>query len=372
MVYVDSRKQITMRDSIGYGIAGGVAIMLYYPSVFILAGIGVVQITSAFCLKNRERFEKIMFSVFCWLAYFAIIYFVYCYHMFDSGIMSRGTNPYPIGSFDNLAFGADWFTVVFLGKTVGLSPYWVGIYFILAGTLSLLRKDKKTLFAFVLPVLFVFLALIFRKYPMHSRFFVAFLPGVLIIFAHGVWTVMQCKKKSLRVLSAVLLGVLIFNPLKIAAGSLFNSHALEETKPLMRNLEEHRQSGDVLFMNDSARYVYVYYLVSHRLTDGINPIVKTADYFSKDEKGRNLYVQGERYDFDDHGAYQDVRANEDLFLIAEDTPKPFGNGKRTWMFFSHILPEAEEFILQLLDRSGVRLKEFKQKGSSLYLYDLSG
>ena len=45
--------------------------------------------------------------------------------------------------------------------------------------------------------------------------------------------------------------------------------------------------------------------------------------------------------------------------------------KRTWILISHSEPELEPFILSALDHSGHRIDEYKAKGASLYLYDLS-
>ena len=98
MARMDSLKTISIRSSIGYGIAGGIAITLFYPSVFILAGMGITQITVAFYNKEWPRFRSLMFSTFLWLMIFVIVYAVYCRYMFYNGILSRGISPYPVWS----------------------------------------------------------------------------------------------------------------------------------------------------------------------------------------------------------------------------------------------------------------------------------
>ncbi len=144
MLRVDSLKKMTISHSMGYGLAGAIAITMLYPSVFILAGIGVTQIASAFYKKEWEKFRELLFFAFLWFTVFIIIYAVYCYYMFHNQIMQQGTNPYFVWSFENAQFLFGWFTQVFLVRTVGLVPFWIGLYFILAGAILLMRRNKKT------------------------------------------------------------------------------------------------------------------------------------------------------------------------------------------------------------------------------------
>ena len=47
------------------------------------------------------------------------------------------------------------------------------------------------------------------------------------------------------------------------------------------------------------------------------------------------------------------------------------DNERTWVFFANMKPELEKIVVGFFDKSGRRLDEFKKKGSSVYLYDLS-
>lgn len=199
----------------------------------------------------------------------------------------------------------------------------------------------------------------------------AFLPGTLIISAHGAVKTMQGKRKNIVLLNGILLVVLFVYPLKTAAYSLMYSYSKEEIKPFMRHLKQYQRSGDALFINNSAQYAYIYYLRYYRFTDSINPFTKIVDNPDWDEKGRNIFIRSEHYDFDKNGGYKGVKEKGDLLTISEETPKPFGGNQRTWIFLTHIPENTHEFVLELLDRDGIQLKKLKENGSFLYLYDLS-
>ena len=371
MAYVDSLKRMTVYHAIQYGLAGSIAIMLFYPSALILAGIGITQVMNAFYKKEWERSRGLLFSVFLWSLFFITICLVYCYYMFDNQTMQWPMSPYPVWSTENLKLVFEWLTERFLVKTAGLVPFWLGLYFILIGIISLLRRKKNWVFALGLPIFIVLLAVTLKIYPARARFFLAFLPGILIIFAHGAVTAMQCKRKNIVLLNGIFLAVLFVYPIKTTAYSLMYSYSKEEIKPLMRYLKKHRQSGDALFINNSAQYAYIYYLGYYRFTDSINPFIKIVDHLDRDEKGRNIFIRSEYYDFDKNGVYKGIKEKGNLLTISEDTSKPFGGNQRTWVLLTHIPAYTQEFILELLGRDGVQLKKLKENGSFLYLYDLS-
>jgi len=371
MGYMDSLKRITIRNSIGYGIAGGIAITLFYPSIFILAGIGTTQIIGALRNKDWERFKGSVFSAFLWLVIFTVVYLIYCYYMFYDGTLKWPVNPYPIVSFKSLKLSFDWVTKGVLVKTIGLAPYWLGVYFILIGSVFLLKKDKKTFFMLALPVFFVFLALILKKYPMQPRFFLAILPGVLIIFGYGAMAAMQYKRRELIIFNGILLGILLFQPLRTATHSWFDSHSKEDTRSLMKHLKHYQQPGDALFLNNSAQYAYGYYMRYFQFTHPINPIMKMTDNISRDNNGQYVFMQNVQYIFDENSYFKKVREHGALIAVSKNEAESLGQNKRTWILLSHISQDTKEFILSLLDHNGVQLKKFEETGAALYLYDLS-
>ena len=197
------------------------------------------------------------------------------------------------------------------------------------------------------------------------------LPGIFILFAYGAMMTMQSKKKVSFVIHWGLLCVLLLHPLKTAAHSLTHSYAQEETRGLVRYLKEHQQEGDALFINNAAQYAYIYYHGYYRFTQSINPFVKIVDKIERDEKGRMMFIRSEHYDFDENGAYKEIKSKGDWTTVFEHDFRPFGGNRRTWILLTHIPEDTREFILELLGRDGIPLKQLKEGGSALYLYDLS-
>ena len=197
------------------------------------------------------------------------------------------------------------------------------------------------------------------------------LPGIFILFAYGAVMTMQSKKKASLVIHGGLLCVLLLHPLKTAAHSLTHSYAQEETRGLVRYLKEHQQEGDALFINNAAQYAYIYYHGYYRFTQSINPFVKIVDKIERDEKGRMMFIRSEHYDFDENGAYKEIKSKGELTTVFEHALRPFGGNRRTWILLTHIPEDTREFILELLGRDGIPLKQLKEGGSALYLYDLS-
>ena len=371
MMRFDASEEMTTYRSLRYGLAGGMAIMMFYPSSVILAGIGGAQIVSAFSMKDWERFKALLFSVFLWIVFFAVACLVYSYYMFDNRTLPWLSNPHPAWSVENLKWAFEWIAQKFLVKTAGLAPFWFGICFIVIGSVSFLRREKRWGFVLGLPILIGLLATILKVYPTKERFFLAFLPGLLIIFADGAVTAMQHKRKVVALLSGVFLAVLFIYPVKTAVHSLKYSYSKEEMRPVVRYLKEHQQPGDALFINNSAQYGYIYYHGYHCFTDSINPFMKIVDKIEYDEKGRLLFMRSEQYDFDGNGAYQGIEHKGDLITVFEHDPRPFRNNRRTWILLTHIPEDTRGLILELLNRHGTQLRQLKKGGSALFLYDLS-
>ena len=123
-----------------------------------------------------------------------------------------------------------------------------------------------------------------------------------------------------------------------------NPYTLQEIKPVLSYIRDHKQERDVL---------YVYY--------GAQP---AFEYYSRRYGLKDYILDPERYwlSYDLGKLRQNVRSLDRL-----------RGHPRIWILFSHIHSNAqhdEEFYLYRLDEIGKRLDSFTSAGTAVYLYDL--
>jgi hypothetical protein len=139
-------------------------------------------------------------------------------------------------------------------------------------------------------------------------------------------------------LGLVVLTLLFWGPLSTAQHNLIAPPTIQEIKPVMRYIEQHQQSGDLLYVAGVANEPFMFY--------------------------------AERYGFDNQNYIVGADGRKDWTLYAEDILRSGGN-KRVWLLLSLYPKEDKRFILSYLDTMGTRLDSFQASSGSVYLYDLS-
>lgn len=245
--------------------------------------------------------------------------------------------PFPPSSTADL----QWFAHTFLGifeNPVGLHLTSVAAFIFLLGCISLYLEKREAFLMLVSPILLALLASGLHQYPFHGRFLLFTVPSVLLLIAEGVERIRKKNRGYATATAMILMGLLLFHPLLIAARHLVHPRTKEEIKPVMNYIREHWQNGDGLYVYYAAKYAFRYYSGRYSL-DGEDYIIGVSS-----RRTRENYLR--------------------------DLDKLHGK-TRVWVLFSHIYADEDQFFLQHLDNMGARLDSFRSVRASVYLYDLT-
>jgi 4-amino-4-deoxy-L-arabinose transferase-like glycosyltransferase len=321
-----------------FGVLGATAIWVSYPSVFILAGVGV-SLTS-FYLGKRDwvRIGSLSIAYSLWALSFVVLYFVSLRSLSSNKVLldywSNAFLPFPPLDFS-------WFINTFFGifeNPAGLSLSGIAALTFLIGCISMFFEKRERFFALISPALLTLLASGFQKYPFKGRLLLFIVPSLLLLIAEGAGQIRDRTRHNSTVIGTVLMGLLFLHPLYFASHRLVRPRTKEEIKPVISYVREHKQDEDVLYLYYASQYAFKYY--------------------------------SGRYGFNDSDYIVGVGSDNWRDYIS-DLDKLCGN-KRLWLLFSHTSKqEKERFFLAYLDSVGTRLDSFKSAGAAVYLYDLS-
>ena len=385
LVGVPSRKG----EALFLKIAGILAICFSHASLFVLGGIGLTLFFSSIRQKDWRQAKRLLVVYGYWFCCFLVFYMGIYKSMAQETGFIKGNKfliPYPLFS----AEAWKWLvksTVHFWETAAGFSPLLVGVVIFSIGAISIFKSNKEKFFIFTTPFLLAFLASLLHKYPFEGRFFLFSIPIVFVFFAQGVNVLLSYRKKFVSLITIVLTIVLLLNPITMAADKFRNGRKHEQNRQVMQWFAKHYKKGDTLFINMNGQFPFWYYMgqlniidkisthpvkVEGILYDGMN-VITFYDDLIVDDKGLNGEFIYDTNFYNQKGFFRGVtnqRDKEEGILFYRDSVldiKP----KRAWLYFSHVKPDTEKFILDYFDRSGKRVDAYEKKGTAVYLYDFS-
>jgi hypothetical protein len=195
------------------------------------------------------------------------------------------------------------------------------------------------------PFLLTLIASAFRKYPFSGRLLLFLVPLLLLLLAEGVERVrivlMRVNKIIAIGLSTLLIVYLFLNPIKTAFANVRTPPMGSNIKPTMAYISNNYLSGDL---------IYVYY--------GAGPAFK-------------FYVP--QYGFVNKKYIVGISSRYDPVKYLQDIDNLKGN-QRVWIVFSHVCVcgvNEKSYIMDYLNKTGVKRGEFIAYGSSVYLYNMA-
>ena len=339
IAYYEANPQSLWRLMLLGGV-GTVAIWFSHPVIFMLGGMALYLAVPYLKAKDWRSLARLSSVYLLWAASFVVLYFVSLRSLAASQYLLDVWNEafWPLGvRLGSITWPVYRFFRIF-DYPVGLSfPGLAAMLFVL-GCISIWAWNRRSLFLWVTPIFLVLLASGLHKYPFAGRLMLFVVPGVLLLIGEGSLWLIDNARYHETLLGLVVLTLLFWGPLSTAQHNLVVPPTIQEIKPVMRYIQQHQQSGDLLYVGGVANEPFMFY--------------------------------AERYGF----GYQDyiVGANgrKDWTLYAEDILSLGGN-KRVWLLLSIYPEEDKRFILSYLDAMGTRLDSFQASSGSVYLYDLS-
>jgi len=383
-------KNYNRRSILVLGLIGGLAIWFSHTSLFVLCAIGFILAKE--CLFKEKRINiVVLLSVYLfWVTNFILLYTICLRHTMS--------NPALLNYWDGTMLAVPLFTgesFIWLKESflnMFVSPIGVGfpllssILFIF-GCFSVYKENKENFYLLLVPIATALFVSALNKYLFYGRFLLFSIPSVVIFVSSGIMFLTRQKHKFVMVIRTMLIALILFNPLKQSFYSFTHSLPREENREVLQYLKNNFARGDFLFCNGSATFAYFYYATPLEMVRGIPKFVINNGDGSVSEyrvtgKFNNKLMVSSRGKFIGHellynvfnndGYYRDtlVMKKNGMYNIYHDTKIKEFDGKRVWIFLSHVQPRYKEFLLDVFDSQGKRLKLLEGRGASIYLYEL--
>ena len=286
-IHVQSRK-LSISSITLFGLVGAIALWLSHPAVFVLTGIGATVALLSLFRREWARIGRLAIACSIWISSFAILYFISLRGLSQNRVLLNFWNehfmPFPPSSPSDIV----WFLKAFLGfikYTLGFAlgdligipvfeegvllpglehlsgTHFAGVIFIasiafisaiiaissfLIGCVSMLARNKRKALLLLSPAFFALLSSGLRKYPFGSRFLLFMLPAALIMISAGISFVREKTKDKSAIITGILVVLLFSYPLILTGYHLVRPRTVEEIKPVLNYIEEHRRKGDTL------------------------------------------------------------------------------------------------------------------------------
>ncbi len=327
-----------------FGMVGAVATWFSHPSVFVLGGIGIRLAYFKIIKKNEHREYKLIVCYVLWLLGFISVYVVSLKnlgnHSFLLHYWSDSFMPIPPTSVEDVKWYITYFFKLFK-KTLGFSLKGVcGLTFML-GCYSMFRRRRHQLCDLTLPILLVLFASALQQYPFYGRLLLFITPMLILLIAEGVNYIWDSTTDK-PVIVCVIVTLLFLHPVFYAGKYLVKPRYEEEIKPVMKYIQNHRNSNDAIYLYYRSEIAFTYY----------------ADRYGMNKQDCIVGVAS-KYDWNGY--------KRDLEKLRGHT--------RVWLLFSHIYNwediDDERLFIYYLDNMGKKLDSVKHHGASAYLYDLT-
>lgn len=338
------------KDYFRLGLFGAIVPWFSHPSVFSLAGLGIVLLLNNYKKEKRKGKRALLLALAAWASSFIILYLLQYRGLASNNTLTNYWAEYfmpfsaqtPGWIYDRIA--------ELLRMPGGLSakiPYWVVVLLFVGGAATLWQRKNRWVVLFSISFLLTIIASALEKYPFGGRLALFLLPGMMICLGASLdlFVIFTRRYQLIRtVIAFVAAFYLLSGSLWVTIENTINPKNTENITQTMQFLEDNYRSGDVIYLYHFSVPVFEYYAEEFGLDNAT--LIKGSDH----SQGADGYDR-------------EIRA-----LAGEN---------RVWFLFSHLVDdeyigEAESIIQVAGDIGNVR-KTFIQPGTaiSLYLYDLS-
>jgi hypothetical protein len=349
------KERIQPRDFLTLGVVGAVVIWISHPSVFIMAGIGLVLVLEKFSRKEYAPWIWILGIGIGWLGSFGLEYLVSLRHIVaDEYLIDYWGKAYvPVPPWSDKRWFVDTYYTFLLFAFHRADRVMAIIMLVLAsiGSISLLIRDRKIALLVILPFVTVAIASALERYPLKNRFMLFLIPFALLLMAEGLrgiyWLIAKWKPNVSAVLS-VLLAFMAIWQIVPTTYNMATSGRRVGIRSVMDYIAENKEQDDIIYVFYRTESTFRYYAPFYGL-DTAN--VVAGEFTSRKRIALQNY---------------------------EDDVQSFIRKERVWFLFSEVIdcencPEDDtlSYYLEFIEPYGVVIDKFEGFSSSAYLYDLS-
>ncbi len=354
------------------GLFGVSAVWFSHPSVFLLAGVGLVLLGMAFLRPSRVKLVTVALLCTAWAVSFLISYLFVLPNtktVQDELSLAGGGARAGETSILRQVLTQTWDSFSYpLGAAATATG--LAAVAIVTGLLVLYRRNPALTLTLAAPGVLAVGAALVNRYPWGDRFVLFLVPAVILLMSAGVDELRKRTWDRLPVVSIGVVTLLLAYPAAVSAKGLFKPPAIkrQEIKRSLSVLEAGWRRGDALYVHYVSQYALRYYAECEEcgtlegwearlrgwdaLTD-VRPVPETVFEHALKSRPPDLIVgEGQRPSFEQ--------------LTRQLTP--LRGRARVWLLFS--TTTNQEFLLYLLDGWGRRLEVVTDPEVALYLYDL--
>jgi len=346
------RDNENIRSYILLCLAGAGAIWISHPSIFVLAGIGLVLAGDKLINRNLPQLLWVLGMGIAWVLAFGLSYYL----SLRSLAQNQYLNEYwinhfpPLPPWDHLEWYGDAFTSLLENISPSFAISLLSVLcsiLILIGIIACFRRNLKLALITILPFVMAIIASGLHLYPLSGRFLLFLVPFAVLLLAEGLSWLYSIVASQNRNVAMILYGAafvaLTWSSISISFQNLINPTMGEHIKPVLEYVHLNMREDDTIYVFSGSVTPFRYYANSYHL-DTANTIV--AENSS--------------------GVKRFIRDVENL------------QGKsRIWFIFSHVIGcgdcegDKVQFFAQTLDGYGKREDEFHAPGADVFLYDLT-
>ena len=220
---------------------------------------------------------------------------------------------------------------------------WLVFILMLAGWIILFMQKREVAVMLASVLFFTLLASSLSLYPVLERMGLFLTPIGILLIGNSL----ELPSQSLRRFPAIsalatlaLSGFVLYGPFTSALDQFIKPKYFEHIRPSMAYLQASWKDGDSMFISYGAVPAFEFYA----------PIYDLADI---------SYESGLREDY----------KNPDALLKRLE---PWMGRPRVWVLMSHVYEREgfneKDFLLDTLNRNGSKKREFREPGTSVYLY----
>ena len=344
-------QQASRRAFVTLAVAGSFALWFSHPSLFVLAGIGLALFIIYFQKRDFATLRSIIGVGSLWLINLAFLYSLTLSELRSNSYMRA----YWQDAFAPSPPWSDWtwYLIAFqqnMDTQFGFSPTAASLIFILmlAGWIVLFIQKRALAITLAGILFFSLLASSLSLYPLLERMGLFLVPIAILVIGKSLEIPAQ-RLRAYPIVSATVVlalsGFVLSGPFTRALEQFITPKYFEHIRPTMGFLQEAWKEDDSLFISNGAVPAFEFYAPMYALNN-------------------ITYAASLREDYADSNA-----------II--NAIKPFDGHKRVWVLISHVYEKGnfneKDFLLSHLDQLGSKRREFREPGTSvyLYLYDLS-
>lgn len=347
LVYVSERliARNRLHDWIILGSLCLLGIGFDHSILFIIITVFAVLLTS---LSIKKYWKKIFGLSFILFLYFISYYLLHLRHQISISLESAQSYW--------LAYYPDTASLSAFMKWVGRStqemlgffslPYFpVSFIIIIAGLALFSRNSRKRFILYTLgPIVLVFAASCFRRYPFGgSRLMLFAAPLIYLSFGRGLdFIFTKVERAKLRIPFLLIVVFLVIPPVSNFMKMAKNPTSLEETRPLLDDLQKNIRPTDTIYVYYGAAPAFEYY---HH-----------TKYHKRIDRKNIIWGAVHR---------------DDITQYIVDLEKILKKNMRIWVVFSHYWENERKYIVDYLSRKGRLETSLSYTGTIAYLFKIN-